>query len=271
MMIDGLKKKCLNWLRRSTDAGKMTMTVDELKKREEELIQLWNDGKIDDDEFDEQMKKHMQELIQLRKDGKIGWYEFLLSYGGYISSCYSGWLEEGHGPDEEDAKNFIRSSNETILISLKDDGLITENEYLLGNSNFHEDYMAWLHGRKPTEETAEEFKKSREELIQRKKEGKIGWNKFLLSYSNILSAPYIEWLAGHEQNDVNAKNFILSDGGILNILEDYGLVTENEYLLGNTEFHFQYMVWLNGREPTEETAKEFNKIPLEELMEGVEY
>ena len=117
----------------------------------------------------------------------------------------------------------------------------------------------------------DELKKCREELIQLKKKGKIGWNKFLLSYSKSLSTPYIEWLAGHEQNDVNAKNFILSDGGILNILEDYGLVTENEYLLGNTEFHFQYMVWLNGREPTEETAKEFNKIPLEELMEGVEY
>ena len=136
------------------------MTIDEPKKNKEELIQLWHDGKIDDDEFDEQMRKYYEELIQLRKDGKIG------------------------------------------------------------------------------------------------------WNKFLLSYSKYLSAPYIEWLAGHEQNDVNAKNFILSDGGILNILEDYGLVTENEYLLGNTEFHREYLAWLHGREPTEETAKEFNSIPL---------
>ena len=109
-------------------------------------------------------------------------------------------------------------------------------------------------------------KKSEKELAQLKKDGKIGWNEFLLSADDdFFTKPYIEWLAGHEQNDVNAKNFILSDDGILNVLEDYGLVTENEYLLGNTEFHFEYMAWLNGREPTEETAKEFNKIPLEDF------
>ena len=101
------------------------MTIDEPKKNKEELIQLWHDGKIDDDEFDERMRKYYEELIQLRKDGKIGWYEFLLSYTDYISSCYSGWLAEGHGADEEDAKNFLRSSDPAILILLKDDGLIT--------------------------------------------------------------------------------------------------------------------------------------------------
>ena len=105
-------------------------------------------------------------------------------------------------------------------------------------------------------------KKSEKELAQLKKDGKIGWNEFLLSADDdFFTKPYIEWLAGHEQNDVNAKNFILSDDGILNVLEDYGLVTENEYLLGNTEFHFEYMAWLK----TEETAKEFNKIPLEDF------
>ena len=224
-----------------------------------------------DDEWNELLKKRTEELIQLKKDGKIGWNKFLLSYDGpysapyikWLAAPYIEWLTEGHEANDENAKNCILSYDAAALISLKNDGLITENEFLLGeNSEFHEEYLAWLHGRKPTEETAEEFKKSKEELIQLKKDGKIGWNKFLLSYSKYLSAPYIEWLAGHEQNDVNAKNFIFSDGGILNILENYGLVTENEYLLGNTEFHREYLAWLDGREPTEETAKEFNKIPI---------
>ena len=225
-----------------------------------------------DYEENELLKKKMNELIQLKKDGKIGWNKFLLSYGGYITSCYKWWLAEGHGVDEDDAKNFLRSSDPAILILLKDDGLITENEFLLGeNTEFHEEYLVWLHGRKPTEETAKAFNKSKEELIQLKKDGKIGWNKFLLSFSKSLSTPYIEWLAGHAQNDVNAKNFILSDDRVLGTLKDYGLVTENEYLLGNTELHYQYLVWLHGRKPTEETAKAFNKIPFKELMKNVKF
>ena len=115
------------------------------------------------------------------------------------------------------------------------------------------------------------MRKKMNELIQLKKDGKIGWNKFLLSFSKSLSTPYIEWLAGHAQNDVNAKNFILSDDRVLGTLKDYGLVTENEYLLGNTELHYQYLVWLHGRKPTEETAKAFNKIPFKELMKNAKF
>ena len=112
----------------------------------------------------------------------------------------------------------------------------------------------------------DELKKCREELIQLKKEGKIGWNEFLLSDISFFSISYIEWLAGYEPNEENAKNFITSDETIPYHLKEYGLITENEFLLCNTGFHEEYLAWLNGRKPTEETAGEFKKSK-EELIQ----
>jgi len=52
----------------------------------------------------------------------------------------------------------LRTKDDEELMRLNMDGSITDNEYFLATEAYRDLYLAWLHGRQPTDETAKEFK-----------------------------------------------------------------------------------------------------------------
>ena len=121
-----------------------------------------------------------------------------------------------------------------------------------------------------TKMTIEERKgKGREELAQLKKDGKIGWNELLLSSYELFPETYLEWLDGDEPCEEAAEEFLSSDcsdsdGALETLYYFYGVLTAYEYLTSLSDTYWPkavYQDWLDGREPTEENAEEFMKIP----------
>lgn len=116
-------------------------------------------------------------------------------------------------------------------------------------------------------------KKSREELIQLRKDGKIGWNEFLLSadekwagrYQNWLDTSYLNLFPNEQPSKVSAKCFLIKNPDQDDLLAEFlgeGVIDLNEYYLDNSFDSACYLDWLEGtgKKPSLAVAQEFQKV-----------
>ena len=114
-------------------------------------------------------------------------------------------------------------------------------------------------------------KKSREELIQLRKDGKIGWNEFLLSADERWAGRYQDWLSRHwvdypnKPDETTAKDFLINNPDQDDLLAEFldeGVIDLNEYYLDNSFDSACYLDWLEGtgKKPSLAVAQEFQKV-----------
>lgn len=113
-------------------------------------------------------------------------------------------------------------------------------------------------------------KKSREELIQLRKDGKIGWNEFLLSADKEWAGRYKEWLTDSEflklfneqPSEHSAKSFLIKNPDQDDLLAEFldeGVIDLNEYYLDSFSESECYLDWLCGEKPSLAAAQQYKK------------